>query len=190
MDLKVQKRLAAQILECSSKRVVFDNERLDDIKQAITKRDLKLLIGDGAIRMAPMNSTSRVRARKIQVQKSKGRRKGAGSRKGSFNSRFQVKMVWMNNLRVQREFLKLLLEKSIITRNAYRKLYLMSKGGYFRSRRHIKLFLAEHDEMLMKSGSVSVGNEDVPATKIHKRTKTTKTKELKDQVENDAEKDD
>ena len=55
MDLKVQKRLAAQIFGCSPDRVVFDNDRLDDIKQAITKRDLKLLIGDGAITKKPGN---------------------------------------------------------------------------------------------------------------------------------------
>ena len=155
MDLKVQKRLAAQILGCSPKRVVFNNDRLDDIKQAITKRDLRLLIGDGAIAGRPMNATSKFRVRKLKVQKSKGRRKGPGSRKGSFNSRFKSKLVWMNNIRVQRAFLSLLVSKNIITRKAYRKLYLMSKGGYFRSKRHIKLFLEEHDELL--------AGKDVPA---------------------------
>lgn len=154
MDLKVQKRLSAQILECSPKRVIFDNDRLDDIKQAITKRDLKLLIGDGAIRMNPMHSTSKFRVRKLKIQKRKGRRKGEGSKKGSFNSRFRTKFTWMNNLRVQREFLKMLVSKNIVDRKSYRKLYLMSKGGYFRSRRHIKLFLEDHDEMIVSKNAV------------------------------------
>jgi ribosomal protein L19E len=57
----------------------------------------------------------------------------------------------MNNVRVQRAFLRLLSEKNIITRKAFRELYLKSKGGYFRSRRHIKLYLQEHDEMLAKN---------------------------------------
>jgi large subunit ribosomal protein L19e len=151
MNLKVQKRLAAQILECSPKRVIFDNDRLEDIKQAITKRDLRLLVGDHAITMKPMNVTSKVHARKLKIQKSKGRRKGAGSRKGKFNTHFNTKFVWMNNVRVQRAFLKLLVTKNIINRLVYRDLYLKSKGGYFRSKRHIKLYLEEHDEMLADS---------------------------------------
>jgi large subunit ribosomal protein L19e len=128
--------------------VTFDNDRLDDIKQAITKRDLKLLIGDGAITKKPGNFTSRVRSRKLAMQKRKGRRDGPGSRKGKFSARFKPKKTWMSRLRVQREFLRLLLEKKIITRQAYRELYLKSKGGYFRSKRHIKLYLQEHDELL------------------------------------------
>lgn len=153
MDLKVQKRLAAQILGCSPKRIVFDSLRLEDIKQAITKRDLKLLIGDGAISKEHAKGISQVRTRKLRLQKRKGRRKGPGTRKGKFTARFKPKKTWMNNLRVQRDFLKTLLDKKIITRLAYRELYLKSKGGYFRSRQHIKLYLEDHKELLFKEGS-------------------------------------
>ena len=145
MDLKVQKRLAAQILNCSPKRIVFDNDRLDDIKQAITKRDLRLLVGDKAITMIPARGVSRARARKIQVQKAKGRRKGAGSRKGRANTHTHERETWRSRVRVQREFLKLLVTKQIIDKKAYRDLYLKSKGAYFRSIRHIKLYLTEHE---------------------------------------------
>jgi large subunit ribosomal protein L19e len=184
MDLKVQKRLAAQVLNCSPKRVIFNTERLEDIKQAITKRDLKLLIGDKAISMKPMNATSKFRVRKLKLQKRKGRRNGPGSRKGSFNSRFQIKMVWMSNLRVQREFLKLLLEKKIIDRKAYRELYLKSKGGYFRSKRHIKLYLEDHDELLLskipKIEKKSEASEEKP-----KRIRKSVAKETKSDVSSD-----
>lgn len=149
--LRVQKRLAAQVLNCSEKRVWLDSDRHEDIKQAITKHDIRLLVGDGVIREKPMNSTSQVRVRKLKIQKSKGRRKGPGTKKGRYNARVNTKEQWMMTIRVQRLFLKELLEKNIITRKAYRELYLRSKGGYFRSRRHIKLFLEEHDEMLTKN---------------------------------------
>jgi len=149
MNLKVQKRLAAQIFGCSPDRVVFHDDSLEDIKQAITKRDLKLLIGDGAITKKPGNFTSKFRARKLAVQKSKGRRAGPGSKKGKATARANPKQIWMHTVRIQREFLALLLEKKIITRTAYRELYLKSKGGYFRSRRHIKLYLQEHEELLL-----------------------------------------
>jgi len=164
MDLKVQKRLAAQIYGCSPDRVVFDNDRLDDIKQAITKRDLKLLMGEGAITRKPGNFTSKARSRKLALQKRKGRRKGPGSRKGKFGARFRPKETWMSLVRVQREFIKLLLSKNIITRQAYRGLYLKSKGGYFRSKRHIKLYLEEHDELLVnKDAAKKINAEDMPS---------------------------
>ena len=44
--LNVQKRLAAQILKCGRNRVRFDPDRLEDIKEAITKTDIRSLIGE------------------------------------------------------------------------------------------------------------------------------------------------
>lgn len=174
MKLNVQKRLAAQIMKCSPKRVIFDSNRLEDIKQAITKRDLKLLIGDKAITEKPMAGTARVHARKIQSQKRKGRRKGAGSRKGTFNSRFNTKQTWIATVRVQRAFLKELVTKNIITRLAYRELYLKSKGGYFRSKRHIKLYLEEHDEMLASSTGSKPSGAGAAEAKPEKKTRSKK----------------
>ena len=46
MQLKIQKRLASQILKSSQKRIVFDTTRLEDIKEAITKVDIKALINE------------------------------------------------------------------------------------------------------------------------------------------------
>lgn len=170
MNLTVQKRLAAQILNCSPDRVTFNDDRLDDIKQAITKRDLKLLIGDGAITKKPGNFTSKVRARKLALQKRKGRRKGEGSKKGKYASRFKPKQTWMRRIRIQREFILLLLEKGIITRVAYRELYLKCKGGYFRSKRHIKLYLEDHDELFVnKEALKSVNTEEKSSKKILKK---------------------
>jgi len=176
MNLKVQKRLAAQIFGCSPDRVVFNDDRLDDIKQAITKRDLKLLIGDGAITKKAGNFTSKFRARKLAVQKRKGRRAGPGSKKGKATARANPKQIWMHTIRIQREFLALLLEKKIITRLAYRELYLKSKGGYFRSRRHIKLYLQEHEELLLDKEAVKkiVADNNENAKKPRKTLKQDK----------------
>ncbi|MFH1063463.1 MAG: 50S ribosomal protein L19e [Candidatus Woesearchaeota archaeon] len=143
MKLNVQKRLAASLFKCSPKRVWFDEDRLDEIKESITKQDLKMLISDGAIRLRPIKSISRGRARKIKTQKSKGLQKGAGSRKGTNTARLPKKARWMAKIRVQREFLKLLREKGIVTKTIYQNLYLKSKGGLFRSKRHIKLYMDE-----------------------------------------------
>ena len=144
MDLRIQKRISASVLKCSPKRVVFDKERLEDIKEAITKTDLRNLIGDKAISKKNKKGVSRVRARKIAIQKKKGRRRGYGKRKGSQKVRVDSKKNWINKVRLQRNFVRELRDKSIIEKKVYRTLYLKVKGGFFRSKRHIKLFIEEH----------------------------------------------
>ena len=70
MELKIQKRLAAQILKCGPGRVWFDSNNLDEIKESITKLDLKNLIRQGIIKRKPAVGVSKVRARKIKLKKS------------------------------------------------------------------------------------------------------------------------
>ncbi|MBI2419008.1 MAG: hypothetical protein HYV28_14135, partial [Ignavibacteriales bacterium] len=48
--------------------------RLDEIKEAITKIDIRNLINQGIIKGKPYVGTSRFRARKRLIQKRKGRR--------------------------------------------------------------------------------------------------------------------
>lgn len=141
--MKAQKRLAAQVMKCSKKRVWFDPARLDEIKEGITKFDIRNLIKDGAIIEKPVKSTSRAGARRRIVQKRKGRLKGPSSRKGKRTARLPKKLAWMRKIRLMRKFLKELREKGIISRRDYRMLYLKAKGGFFRSKRHIKLFIEE-----------------------------------------------
>ena len=49
MKVNNQKRLAAQLLKCSEKRIRFDPDKLSDIKEAITKIDIRGLINDKVI---------------------------------------------------------------------------------------------------------------------------------------------
>ena len=141
--MTVQKRLASEILKCSPKKIVFDTDSLEEIKEAITKEDIKGLIRQKIIKKKHHNNTSRSRARKIHIQKTKGRRKGLGSRKGKATARLKPKLSWMNRVRVQRKLLKILRGKGVINTKLYRDLYLKSKGGFFRSKRHIKMYMHE-----------------------------------------------
>ncbi len=145
MKIGAQKRLAADVMGCSKKRVTFDTERLDEIKEAITKYDIKGLIKDKAITKKPIKSNSRAKARKRQLQKKKGRRKGLGSRKGKKTARTPKKKRWMAAVRLQRDFLKTLRDKNKITKKIYGNLYAKVKGGFFRSKNHLKLYLEEYN---------------------------------------------
>lgn len=143
MNLKTQKQIAAKVLKCSPKRVVLDPASSADIKEAITRADVKRLVGSKLIAKAQKKSISRSRARKTLVQKRKGRQVGQGSRKGKHGARVSSKSQWMAKVRLQRAFIKELKEKDIISQKAYSDLYGKVKGGYFRNKRHIKLYIEE-----------------------------------------------
>jgi len=144
MELKVQKRLAADVLKCSPKRVWFSEQNLEEIKESITKADMRVLANRGVIQEKPARNNSRGRIRQRLAQKRKGRQKGHGSRKGKKTARSPKKDDWMKKIRLQRTFIKELKDKQLIDAKIYRQLYLKCKGGYFRSKRHIKLYLEEH----------------------------------------------
>ncbi len=135
MNVGKRKELVARTLKCSPKRVVFNKESLKDIKDAITRLDLKAMVHKGIIKIKPKKgNSSRIR---------KNPRK-AGSRKGKATTRTPKKRTWMNKIRSQRELLKKLRTADYITTETFKDLYKKSKGGFFRSKRHIKLYIEEH----------------------------------------------
>ena len=144
MMLNTQKRIAATILKCSPSKVVFDTEKLTEIKDALTKQDMRTLVESGVVKKARSNEQSRVRARLRAAQRSKGRQRGHGTRKGSANSRLPRKRAWIGKIRLQRSLLKKWREKKEISKKNYRDLYMKAKGGFFRSKRHVELYVSEH----------------------------------------------
>lgn len=144
MRLGNQKTVSAKLLGVGKSKVWFDSEHMTEIKEAITKEDIRALIRKRVIQNRPELGQSHVRARKRLTQRRKGRQKGAGTRKGSRGARLNKKTAWMNLVRSQRAFLKELKVKELISVPIYRNLYSKIKGGYFRNRRHIKLYLTEH----------------------------------------------
>ena len=145
MKLTVQKRLAASVLSCSPKRVHLAPDRINDIKEAITKADIKSLIGEGTITKTPIKGVSRARANKRLVQRRKGLQRGPGKRKGKKTALVSRKDSWMSKIRIQRVFLKELREKEIISQTIFKDLYGKSKGGFFRNKRHIKIYIDENE---------------------------------------------
>ena len=150
MNLRSQKRVASEVLGISAKRVWFDGSRLEEIKESITKQDIRRLIGLGVIRPKPEKGVSRGRARHVMAQKRKGRRKGPGTRKGKATARLSRKESWMILIRAQRRLLKTLKDKGLLKLDVYRDFRRKAKGGFFRSKRHIQLYAKERG--LIKDG--------------------------------------
>jgi len=172
--MKIQKRLASQVLNISSKRIKFDNQRLADIKSAITKSDIRQLVEENAVKSLKEKGVSRGRARKLKTQKSKGQRKGKGSRQGKATARLPRKDAWMNKIRSQRKLIAELKEKELISKETYRKIYMRAKGGFFRSTRHIKIYL-EDNKLFLKKDITPETEKVKPVKKATKKVSKSKS---------------
>jgi large subunit ribosomal protein L19e len=137
MDISNQKRMAAQVLGCGRNRVRMDPNRLDDISEAVTRKDIRKLVTSGAIFARQKTGQSRGRALMRAAQKKKGRRHGPARRRGGTNARFNTKLRWMMSIRPIRIRLRELRDTGAIDKTVYRKLYMQAKGGMFHNRSHL-----------------------------------------------------
>lgn len=136
-DLKNQRRLAAELLDCGYHRVRFNERRLEEIASAVTRADIRRLIVSGAIGKAQKKGTSRGRTNYRRFQRSKGRRRGQGKRKGTFKARNPKKRLWIMTIRPVRRRLRNLRSKGRIDKHTYRTFYRQAKGGIFKSKSHM-----------------------------------------------------
>ena len=133
----LQKRMAATILKVGESKVWIDPTKTKDIETAITKSDVRKLIMKGYIKVA---------RKKIDMpSRSLKKRKGRGSRKGSKHATVTAKRKWISTVRPLRKMLKELRSSEQIDNQTYRKLYMLVKGGTFRSRSHMKIYLEQHE---------------------------------------------
>lgn len=140
-DLRNQRRMAASLLKCGENRVWMDHDRVDEIAKAVTKGDIRVLIGGKAIKSRQIKGISKGRKKFIKKQKEKGRRRGHGSRKGAKYARLPRKERWMATIRPIRSYLKKLRDEKKIDNSTYRKYYLKAKGGEFRNKHHLETHL-------------------------------------------------
>jgi large subunit ribosomal protein L19e len=137
----LQKKLAAQILKVGESRVWLDPSKQKDIEAAITKADVRKLIQKGYIKALP---------EKLHKPKERKRKRGPGSKKGAKGAILPEKRKWIQIVRPLREMLKELRDSGQIDNQAYRRLYKLVKGGMFRSRSHLRIYLEQRD--LLKKG--------------------------------------
>lgn len=131
----LQKRIAADRLNVGINRVWFDPERLNEIKEAITKADIEVLIKEGAIKKKPIKGIKR-RAGKIkQLRKRKGRGRGAGKKKKVLKLKKKKYMIRIRNLRKEINMLK---QTGKISNEQAIKLRRLAKGGIIRNKRDLE----------------------------------------------------
>ncbi|MGC9445244.1 MAG: 50S ribosomal protein L19e [Candidatus Methanospirareceae archaeon] len=147
VNLTKQRRIAAKVLHVGLGRVWIDPNAAGVVAKAITRDDIRGLIEDGVIQKIQKQGISRGRIRVRALQKSMGRRKGHGSRKGARGARTKKKERWMSKIRALRRRLNELRADESIDRTAYRKLYNKANGGDFRNVAHLNEYIATHEQL-------------------------------------------
>lgn len=148
-SLKLQKRLAASVLDCGVGRVWMDETETSTIAMANSRQQIRKLISDGIIVRRPVAMHSNARHRIRLLAKRQGRHRGFGKRRGCKNARLSNKWQWIRRIRVLRKTLRDYRQKQEIDRHLYRKLYLKAKGNEFRNKRvimeHIQTLKTENE---------------------------------------------
>src|SRR3972149_8760203 len=146
-DVSNIRRVASEILKCGVNRVWIEESSLPEVSLALTREDCRKLIHDGTIRKKQSIGISRGRARIQDKQRKKNQKNGPGRHKGGRFARMGHgnfrKRLWINRIRPQRRLLQHLRDTKQLSPADYRKFYLRSKGGQFKSVSYLRNQLQE-----------------------------------------------
>ena len=138
-NLNKKKELAAKTLKVGKNRLIFNQDNLPEIREAITKQDIKDLHAEGIIEIKPVKGRKKIKRRKT--------RRGPGKIKKKVNKR---KQVYVKITRKLRNYLKELKDIGVINRELYIDLRKKIRMRNFRSKAHLKEYLESHQEIGIK----------------------------------------
>ena len=170
MSVKSVKRMAASMLKSGVSRIRVQSAK--DADEALTREDVRNLIRSGSVTRVQKKGSSRKYSSKLLKQKKRGRRSGQGKRKGKYGARTPKKGEWIRGVRAMRRLLRELRENGQIEGKTYTRFYRRVKGGEFRNKKHVLLYLKDHD--LLKKKPVKGKEKPAPKPREKKVTKTAK----------------
>ncbi len=138
-NLNKKKELAAKALKVGKNRIYFSSENLAEIREAITKQDIKDLYSEGIIRIKQVKGRKTIKKRKT--------RRGPGKIKKKVNKR---KQIYVKITRKLRAYLKELKKLGVINNDLYIDLRKKIRMRRFRSKFHLKEYLESHEEIGIK----------------------------------------
>jgi large subunit ribosomal protein L19e len=127
MNLNKKKQLAIRTLGMGKKRIIFNKERLAEIKEAITRQDIKDLLKDNAIKIGEITGK-----RKKVVRKTRRRE---GSIKKKVNVRKKEYMIMVRKLR---SYIFELKKHDTINPEEYSKLRKEIRSRVYKSKAQIR----------------------------------------------------
>jgi len=132
--MKIKKKdLAAKALGVGKDRIKFVRARLDEIKDAITKQDIRDLVVAGAIVVKP------VKGKKTNVKRRN--RRGVGKVKKKVNKR---KQEYVKLTRKLRQYVKNLKERGDLTSEETKEIRKKIRNKTYKSKANLKLNLGEN----------------------------------------------
>ena len=146
MNLEKKKILASKVLGVGKARVVFSTARLNEIKEAITKQDIRDLFAAGAITIKEVKGRKKIVTRK--------RRRGPGKIQVKVNNR---KRIYMTATRKLRGHIFSLRNNGNLSLEDYRDLRKKIRNRFFKSKAHLKEYLG--------------ANKNLPVSKQNKKKK-------------------
>jgi large subunit ribosomal protein L19e len=173
-NLNKKKELAAKTLKVGKNRINFNQDNLSDIKETITRQDIKDLHAEGIITIKPIKGRKKIKKRKT--------RRGPGKIKKTVNKR---KQVYVKITRKLRGYLSELKKLGVINNELYNDLRKKIRMRVFRSKSHLKNYLETHGEIGIKPHELvqqiqkEQKGKSKKETKTIKKAKSTKTKEKK-----------
>lgn len=136
MKLDKKKALAVRILNIGKDRIWFNPQRLQEIKEAITKQDIKELISQKIVKIKEITGTRKKKKRKTR------RKVGNISKKVR-----KSKRDYINKIRKLRIYLRRIKAENKISSVEYRKLRNYAKSGIFKDLKHLKEYIKEHTKL-------------------------------------------
>ncbi len=130
MKLDKKRNLAARTLKVGKERIMFVMSRLEEIKEAITKQDIKDLYKDGAIIIKEVKGRKKIVKRK--------RKRGPGKIKKKVNKR---KQEYVKMTRKLREYVKTLKEKGKLSREEIIEIRKRIRNRKFHSLANLKEYI-------------------------------------------------
>lgn len=135
MKLENKKELVARSLGVGKGRIKFNTERLSELKEAITKQDIRDLKESGAIIILEKQGRKK-------LKKSKGRRRAGSVKKKVQNG----KIKYITITRKLRAYLADLRKKQKLSSEEYLKLRQEIKASSFKSLSHLKERIVQMQE--------------------------------------------
>ncbi|MCR4284900.1 MAG: 50S ribosomal protein L19e [archaeon] len=127
MQLTKKKELAAKVLGVGKSRILFVDSHLPEIKEAITRQDIRDLASLGAIKIKEVSGRKKVVKRKHRRRTGKVKKKVNKSKKE-----------YVIITRKLRTFVRHLLKTGAVDKEKHREVRKMIRARRFKSKRHLK----------------------------------------------------
>ena len=144
MSMKTVRRVASSLLKKGESKIRINPGAAQQAKEALTRDDVRRLIKEKGVTALRKKGVSRGKARRREEKKKTKGSRTAGKRRGKKTAIVSRKRAWINKVRAQRKYISQLKAQEKFKENSdYRKIYRMVKGGSFRSKGHIELYLKD-----------------------------------------------